>query len=122
MTTTNSKQFRNPIRKYVLLSIDEICTVQDVHDEFIKWYDIHNRRNHPNVWEAFQYWLMCLPHVITVKYDNYAMEEQVKEWFLEAGMEWKPKKNFDYAKYYLYLLTKEFFWLCLNKERIEEFI
>lgn len=119
-TTTNSNIFRNQVRLYVIQSIDEICTIQDVHTEFKKWYGQHEQKIKPSVWGAFEYWLMCLPNVINVEYRTYQMEELVLQWFTDANIDFKPKKNFDYSKYFLYLVTKEFFYLLDHPNKLKE--
>lgn len=118
-TTTNSNLFRNQVRKYVLNAIEEPYTVHSTHEEFQNWYNHYEKRHQPNLQKAFAYWLMCLPTAMSVHYEDYRMEQTVQSWFENAGMEWRPKKNFDYSAYFLYLVSKEFFYLYVNPEKIQ---
>ena len=119
-TTTNSNIFRNQVRKYVLNAIEEPHTIQSTHEEFLNWYSHHEQKQHPNIQKAFMYWLMCLPSAMSVEYRNFEMKELLEKWFTNANIPWKPKKNFDYPEYFLYLVTKEFFYLLNHPKKLEE--
>jgi len=94
---TNSKEFKEIVRAYIMGCIPDVQTIAAEYDQVIedtdkarvKWVadtfnrkygDSYSLRRWPNRQERFAQWLQGLPSAIHIDYWNYRIIEIAKEW------------------------------------------
>ena len=131
---TNSKEFKRKMQAYILDCIDteaydqKFNTTKErlefVHQCFIKefWYD-NNKRRYGSQVAGFKEYLMGLPSVIGIDFENYRILEIAKEWGSyknTTGMSEKAIERYEDAIIgtWFYLVSVNFFNM-LKKEGIK---
>jgi len=114
---TTKKEFKVLVQNHILMEVaynDETDThgedLQNVVDGFLNWYSPYEQKQIPNKHNAFMDYCMGLPSNFNIKFTDYDISLQLKEWFNKCSEEYKPSKN--EAKLYLHLVAREFTNLC----------
>lgn len=123
MNTTN-KEFKNQVQAHIIdcLSEDETSVLTEqlfnVVVSFRKWYCPYERKLTPNRYEAFQKWLTGLPSVLSIEFEYYTVNQTLKKWFENCGMEFKERDGDKEFHTYLHLISREFEKLC-KKNKVQ---
>lgn len=110
---TNSKVFRNEVRKHILDALDNgenetlLGQLKDHSKNFHSWYGEFEQKRTPNIQDAHTEFLMGLPHTINIEFETYEIDKAVKEWFENCGADYAKRDDEKTAQLYYYLVFSE---------------
>jgi hypothetical protein len=86
--------------------------LQNVVNEFYRWYCPYEKRRNPNRGEAFKDFLQGLPGCLNAEFTYYAQRETLREWHEQTPEESERFTDEQVCNNYYYLVYREFVTLC----------
>lgn len=124
---TTTREFKNEVQQHIIDRLgnpwdyendheNENATtaekLQNVVEQFKKWYCPFEQRRTPNKYEAFKSFLQGLPSCLNAEFTYYNQRESLREWHEQTEAEaesWSVEKiDFNYY----WLICREFEALC----------
>lgn len=86
--------------------------LQNVVNEFNRWYCPYEQRRTPNICDAFRDFLQGLPGCLHTEFTYYAQREALREWHEQTAEEAECYTDEQITNSYYYLIYREFVTLC----------
>lgn len=124
---TTTKEFKNKVQQHIIDRLglpwdeernqeNENATtaekLQNVINEFNRWYCPFEQRRIPNKCEAFKSFLQGLPSCLNTEFTYYNQRESLREWHEQTEAEAERFSDDKVEAAYYYLIFREFTTLC----------
>lgn len=114
MRTTN-KDFKKQVQRHILEHLNDeetTDTKKQIRNVISEFENYSKGLKFHNIQDAFISFLQCLPSCLSVEFEYYEINKNLKEWFRNCGETYQEREPEEEANLYYYLIFRELKSLC----------